>query len=593
MPGLVAIEVLPLSRRRDDHRDSEVSGTDVDPAPLPSPPGGVSRVDTLPEDFVALLSRRPLVAGDRLANHYKLIESLGEGGMGQVFVAENLAIGSRVAVKLLRPELLADAAFRRRFQLEAMATAAVEHRNVARFMDLVVGDPTFLVTEYVPGPSLAEVLRGGALEWKRAARLAVRLCWALEAAHRRGIVHRDVKPANVIISPDPELGEEPKLLDFGLAKVPTIVGAENLTRTGQIVGTPHYMAPEQIANRQVDARSDIYALGCLLHHMLDGAPPFAGGDDVQVLYQQINDSAPDIRKPIPAELQAVVRRALAKQPAARYASMSEMARALEEKAGPSPPARASVSPRGARLALAGAVVVLVASLGLLVSRRWMGHERSLLIVTSRPPGAAVAVDGRTLPDSTPTVVQGIGAGKHLVRVTRPGRNFAEQDVTVAAGERVAVELALPQASHPIDVETIPLAASVFIDGAQIPGETPLQVSLTDDDFHEIRVEKLGYEPTVRAMKPEDHMSRIDLKLDPEREPRGRLIVESMDTAEVFIDGRDTGFQTPTIPMRIGAGPHLVEVRDSATSRTASVKVTVRQGETLRATLSLREEGRVP
>src|SRR5206468_11585984 len=125
------------------------------------------------------------------------------------------------------------------FQQEAMAIAAIDHRNVARFFDLIVGDPTFLVMEYVDGPTLShELRRQRRLPVTRALSIAIRLAWALDAAHRAGIVHRDVKPANVVLAPDPEIGEEPKLIDFGLAKLPTLVGAEELTRTGQIVGTP-------------------------------------------------------------------------------------------------------------------------------------------------------------------------------------------------------------------------------------------------------------------------------------------------------------------------------------------------------------------
>jgi len=150
-------------------------------------------VEDLPEDFAALLSRQPLQTGDIIAQRYRLVKPLGGGAMGQVFVAENLSIGRRVAVKLLRAELLVQPAFRKRFQREAEAIAAIEHRNVVRFFDLLVGDPTFLVMEYVSGPTLAEVLRREQrLDPIRAINIAIRLCWALDAAHKAGVVHRDV-----------------------------------------------------------------------------------------------------------------------------------------------------------------------------------------------------------------------------------------------------------------------------------------------------------------------------------------------------------------------------------------------------------------
>src|SRR5262249_29868424 len=154
-----------------------------------------------------------------IAGRYQLVEALGDGAMGQVFIGENLAIHRRVAIKVLKAELLANPSFRKRFQHEAEAIAAIDHRKVGRFFDLIVADPTFLVMEYVRGPTLAEVIKKEKrLEPVRAINIATRLCWGLAAAHEAGVVHRDIKPSNVILAPDPELGEEPKLIDFGLAK---------------------------------------------------------------------------------------------------------------------------------------------------------------------------------------------------------------------------------------------------------------------------------------------------------------------------------------------------------------------------------------
>ncbi|HEY2746975.1 MAG TPA: serine/threonine-protein kinase, partial [Polyangia bacterium] len=233
------------------------STTGEEPSRLPAVPGG-SRVDNLPQDFLQVLSRRPLLPGDVIASRYKLIEALGNGTMGQVFIGEIQSIGRRVAIKVVRPELLVDAQFRRRFQQEAESVAALEHRNVARCFDLVVGDPTFLVMEYVAGPTLAKVLEKGRLPPVRAINIARRVCWALESAHRAGVIHRDVKPSNVILAPDVEASDEPKLIDFALAKVKTSA----------------YVSPEQRAGSAVDVRSDVYSLGCVLYEMIVGkAPP--------------------------------------------------------------------------------------------------------------------------------------------------------------------------------------------------------------------------------------------------------------------------------------------------------------------------------
>src|SRR5215831_4896929 len=208
----------------------------ANPEPLPPIDGFASRVDTLPDAFAERVARRQLTVGDIVGQRYRLVEVLGGGAMGQVFVAENLAIGQRVAIKVLKAELLANPVFRQRFQHEAEAIAAIGHPNVARFMDLVVGDPTFLVMEYVKGPTLEHLLKNERLDVPRAVRLATRLCWGLEAAHAAGVIHRDLKPSNVIVSPDIEQGEAPKIIDFGLAKLAAATAGEALTRTGQIVG---------------------------------------------------------------------------------------------------------------------------------------------------------------------------------------------------------------------------------------------------------------------------------------------------------------------------------------------------------------------
>ncbi|MCA1665781.1 MAG: serine/threonine protein kinase, partial [Myxococcales bacterium] len=252
--------------------------------------GEMSRVDTLPDGFEKLIGRTELVVGELIGGRFKLVKSLGSGGMGEVFVAENIAIGMRVAVKLLKPELLANPEFRQRFQNEAQAVASIEHPNVARFFDLVVGDPTFIVMEYVRGETLAERIRLGALPIERALAIAQRLCWGVDAAHAAGVVHRDLKPANVLLAPDAEHGETPKVIDFGLAKLAAVAGDSQLTRTGQIIGTPAYMSPEQIKGDKIDGRADVYALGCVLFEMLTGRTPFANSaDDVQILYRQMHE----------------------------------------------------------------------------------------------------------------------------------------------------------------------------------------------------------------------------------------------------------------------------------------------------------------
>jgi tRNA A-37 threonylcarbamoyl transferase component Bud32 len=580
-------------------------------APLPEAPrGAVSRVDTLPEALVKLLQSKPLFVGDVIAGRYKLVQTLGDGAMGQVFVAENLAIGQKVALKVLKQELLADATFRMRFQQEAEAIAAVEHRNVARFLDLVVGDPTFIVMEYVKGPTLAQVIR----EKKRlppldAMYIAERLCWALEAAHQRGVVHRDIKPSNVILSPDTENEIEPKLIDFGLAKVAAASSEKGLTRTGQIVGTPDYMSPEQIANKEVDARSDVYSLGCLVFEMCVGRPPFTGGDDVQVLYQQLQvkpDRVEDHVPDAPPEIDKLLGKALAKDPQARFQSMREMAEAIArgrrkiyrsttgetvESARHSAPHRTQQMGWSTRVswpAVAALVAIVGAGAGFAFSRMSkpaaVQVESGAILVVTRPSGAQIDIDGKPFGEPSPTMVTNLAAGAHTVKLKKGKLGVVERQVTLQTGEHAVVNVVLPPSSHKVEVRSVPEGATVYLDGRVAVGETPTTIEVTDDEFHELRIEKTGYEVATRALTPDDHDPMISLALAPERQPRGTLLVDANTAAEVWIDGVDTGYTTPTLGIHEPLGEHIVEVRDGAGHK-ASSRVTLTQGQTIRLLLS--------
>ena len=550
---------------------TEPTSPSEEPSRLPAIPGG-SRVDTLPQDFLQVLSRRPLLPGDVIASRYKLVETLGNGAMGQVFVGEIQSIGRRVAIKVLKPELLVDAQFRRRFQQEAEAVAAIEHRNVARFFDLVVGDPTFLVMEYVPGPTLAAELRKGPLDPVRAINIVRRLCWALAAAHRAGVIHRDIKPGNIILAPDVENGDEPKLIDFGLAKVAATTLGEGLTRTGQIIGTPQYMSPEQIENVDVDARSDVYSLGCVLYEMIVGQSAFKADDDVQVLYQQMHHvpAAPSTKRDgLPPQLDAVIARALAKDPKDRFASMAEMADALaaidrrrggdRERAGGGSAARGGVS---YGLALGAFVLgALATGGGMFLGTRQSATDGEIL-VTSQPAGARVEVDGHVWKQTTPTAVTAIGPGRHNVRVVAAGHAAVEQSLVLERGGRGAVDVVLPAQQRDLELTTVPAGARVMVDGQLQHGRTPMTVTVAQDDFHELRFDLDGYESEVRALKPEDTDTNVTVHLATAKIDRGTLWIEGPLGAEVWIDGAPTGSQTPTVGLQVPSGTHFVELRAS-------------------------------
>ena len=568
------------------------------PRPVPLS-RGFSRLETLPEDFASRMSR-DVEIGDVIGERYRLIDRIGDGAMGQVFLAENLAIGMRVAVKLLKPELLANPDFRLRFKHKAEAVAAIQHPNVARFLDLVVGDPTFLVMEYVDGPTLEQVIaKEGPLPPRRAAEIAVRLCWGLHAAHRAGIIHRDLKPSNILLQPDEESGDVPKIIDFGLAKLEAR-GAP-LTRIGQLIGTPAYMAPEQIGGKEVDGRADVYALACVLYAMLSGRPPFISStDDVELLYRQVHEPAEPITRyasHVGPELEAVLMRALEKDPALRYPTMRDLARALEPaleqrntrstRPSPSPSGETQLilRPKRAWLPLSIGAVALAAIGVLLTQVRW-STPNTLLLVITEPAGAQLELDGVPLPDPTPAALWGVKPGEHTIKIRRAHHTDVLRTVNLTDGARETMELRLPPESHALEVQTVPGGATTFLDGQLVAGKTPVAISLTNDEYHVIRVEKPGYETYTLKLQPEQVAPLAPITLQPESRPRGTLYADSSGPAELWIDGQYSGFMTPTPGLRLNAGEHQLELRSAAGAATQKQKVSVGQGETVRLVLPM-------
>ena len=248
--------------------------------------------------------------------------------MGEVFVATDLMLERRVALKQLSPALVVDDPARKRFQREAKALARINHPNVVGVFDTGedAGRP-FLVMELVDGTTLRDELRRtGRIEPTRAASIGAGIAGGLAAAHAQGVIHRDVKPSNVFLTPF----DVPKVGDFGIARVER--GDETLTLTGQAFGSPPYVAPEQATGGRVDARADLYSLGCVLFHMLAGRQPFDGSDAVSITYQHVHTVPPrvDALDPrIPPEIAALVAALLEKDPADRPQTAEEVRGALE------------------------------------------------------------------------------------------------------------------------------------------------------------------------------------------------------------------------------------------------------------------------
>jgi serine/threonine-protein kinase len=263
-----------------------------------------------------------------LSNRYELGDTLGYGGMSEVHHGHDARLGREVAIKILRADLARDPQFQERFRREAQNAAALNHPAIVAVYDTgetqtEFGQLPYIVMEFVEGRTLRDIVKTeGPMSQKRAMEVMADVCAALDFSHRHGIVHRDVKPANVMITKNGAV----KVMDFGIARA-IHDGQAAMTQTAAVIGTAQYLSPEQARGEQVDARSDVYAAGCVLYELITGEPPFTGDSPVAVAYQHVREdpNPPSTVNPdVAPELDAVVLKALAKGPANRYQSSAEM-----------------------------------------------------------------------------------------------------------------------------------------------------------------------------------------------------------------------------------------------------------------------------
>ncbi len=283
---------------------------------------------------------------------YRLIQGVGRGGMAEVYLGEDERLQRKVAVKVLPASLASEGAFLARFEREAKAAARLQHPNILGVYDYGEQDGvTYLVMPFMNGGSLAQIIARarGPLPLDKIVKWTGEMGSALTYAHNQGIIHRDVKPGNMLVGPDEHL----LLADFGIAKV--MDASTALTNTGAAVGSPEYMAPEQ-ANSVAEYRSDIYALGVVVFEMLTGRVPFTATTPIQLMLRQVNDPPPAPRSLNPAispQVEAVVLRALAKRPARRYQSATDLADALKAAAAGQPTPRGAPADLSTRAATPG------------------------------------------------------------------------------------------------------------------------------------------------------------------------------------------------------------------------------------------------
>jgi serine/threonine protein kinase len=260
-------------------------------------------------------------------SHYKIIKKLGEGGMGEVYLAEDTKLKRKVAIKLLPSHLTQNKESKERFKREAQTAAALNHPNIITIYEIgEFESQIYIAMEYIEGQTLGQIIRNGPLAFEQATEFVIAIADALSLAHRKGIFHRDVKPDNIMVASGgfAQVSRHIKLLDFGLAK---FKGLSKLTVTGLTAGTLAYMSPEQATGKRLDQRTDIFSLGAVFYEMLAGAPPFIGEFEAAVLYSLVNEeplSLSQQRAEVPEDLERIVSKTLAKDPNQRYQNMGEL-----------------------------------------------------------------------------------------------------------------------------------------------------------------------------------------------------------------------------------------------------------------------------
>ncbi len=313
---------------------------------------------------------KDIMIGKVIGGHYKIIDVIGDGGMSRVYLALHMLLDRPVAVKYIHHKFVYDLPSVKRFQQEAKAATALKHPNICAVNEFGIDGEgrSYLVMDYIQGTSLSKLLdEKQKLPIEQAINLIVQVSHGLEHAHNKGVIHRDIKPGNIIIVKD-NGDESVKLVDFGIAKlIRDDDSGPNLTKTGEIFGTPSYMSPEQCLGKNIDTRSDIYSLGCVLHELVTGKPPFTGDGPLEVLMAHVNDEAPLLPVTLAqAGLRDVVAQALRKDPAQRYHTVKEFREDLIAIKGGAEPSHL-VKPAGKAFPRTMIIIIVAIALVLLAT----------------------------------------------------------------------------------------------------------------------------------------------------------------------------------------------------------------------------------
>ncbi|MDP2270971.1 MAG: protein kinase [Archangium sp.] len=482
-------------------------------------------------------------------NRYKIVKRLATGGMGEVYRAVHVELGKPLALKVMLPELSGDSDFVGRFKREAIASSRIGQQNIIDISDFgrTADGRFYFVMEFVDGKTLIKHRKEGPFPFQRVVHVGLQIARALAAAHAVNIVHRDLKPENIMLVQRPGQPDFVKVLDFGIAKVINNAGTgAAFTAIGSVVGTPQYMAPEQAGGLPVDARSDIYSMGLILHELVRGKPTFVGDSAVELMSMQLARPAPALTSPhgpVPRGLEQLIGQMLQKAPENRPASMEAVVAGLEAVAAyPTPTAKTAPMPMPAVTRMEVLKEPVIATSAGILTPSIPGVPQvedpmatgigALRQVTVKPPPTArmaplpredSAVELEAVrPSRTPLLVAGLVVlvallGGALVVVGLPG---SEKDPKVVVAPPVdpvpvpkpeIIEAPRPAEVVKIMLETTPPHAEVYEDDVML-GSTPMTLSRPPGTLTSVRFEAKGFQPLAKKVRFEsDTTLRLELQ----------------------------------------------------------------------------------
>jgi len=535
-------------------------------------------------------------------SHYRIIKPLGEGGMGQVYLAEDTNLGRLVAMKVLAAKYNADPDFLARFKREARATAKLNHPNIVMIHEIDEHDGiTYIVMEYVEGESLKDLIRREKLPIPKILAIVKQVGDGLGAAHKERVVHRDIKPANILLGKTGQV----KIVDFGIAKLQDTTG---LTQEGRTMGTPHYMAPEQVKGEKVDTRADIFSLGVLLWEMLARQLPFNGETGYAIMFAITQKEPAPLAKfnpEVSGNLQEIISRCLQKDADRRYQNVEALQRDLhaEEQALRAgidatqtiiSDKGADIRPRrwqGRRRAMIAYAALLALSVITFLLLRGTNKEEPMagLSIATSPAGAAIFLNGDSIGIS-PLENYGVAAEENLaVRLRQPGYFTFDTAIVVKTGERFRLSQSLRPATVQVAVIINPATAQVIIDDQTISPSRRANLELKVGQ-HRIRVLNAGYisvdEPFILQQDLNDTLRYNLVKLPgPAANAGGLSITSQPDGATITLNGAPAG-KTPYQNQNLKPGRYKV-VASKEGFENYSGEVTVRSGETVPLEVTLK------